>query len=55
MWAQEKIFPDYSGDCFTYFDTQSGYGYLWLCNIVFGANGSMNKESNKRKGNICSP
>ena len=42
---------------FNHFDTQkkqSGYGYIWFCNIIFVANGSMNEESNKGKSNICS-
>ena len=42
---------------FNYFDTQkkqTGYGYIWFCKIVFGANGSMNEGSNKGKSNICS-
>ena len=56
VWAQKKDFSSLF-NFFNYFDTQkkqSGYGYIWFCKIIFGANGSMNEGSNKRKSNICS-
>ena len=56
VWAQKKDFSSLF-NFFNYFDTQkkqTGYGYIWFCKIIFGANGSMNEGSNKGKSNTCS-